>query len=141
MKNDKLLEAYINSLDQPVSDSEQKKLEALLQNDAVLKNEKGLHDKVRSLLSVTEKQSFGPYFANKVLAKLEQREVALEDYVFSFFNRYKLVAIGSLMLLFILNTALSDQGTLKEVFGLRTSVTTEDEIVSFDYYQLLNEGI
>jgi hypothetical protein len=63
--------------------------------------------------------------------------------LFSFFKKFQLAALGAIVVLLILNILFTEQISIKSILGLdRTDApTTEETVVSFDFFKTLNENL
>ena len=126
----------ILSLDAPVSANERAKLASLIQEDPSFRSLSDQYHTIRDMLKRKEADSFGPFFAERILHVVRQRAGNLDYQLFFFFKKYQVMILGVLVALLLANLFLSDNFTLKEIFGLEGE-TTED-IFSIDAYQDLN---
>ncbi|MEP6737463.1 MAG: hypothetical protein ABJA70_18205 [Chryseolinea sp.] len=143
MKQQELEDQYIRSLDVPMNNQERERFLTELRAHPTFVKELNLHSKVRELVTPKAPASFGPYFASKLIHKIENTGVVIDRQIFSFFKRFQLAALGIAVALLILNVMFADQANLKSVFGLdRTpTTTTDEEIISFDFYETLNNDL
>lgn len=123
----------LKSYDAPVNASEQEKLAALMQNDHVLRRQGDQYLKIRELLLHPEPDSFGPFFAERIMQQLRQRASEIDYLIFFFFKKYQVLVVGVLVALLIANLLLTDQFTLRSLFGIDQQ-TTED-VFSIDLYK------
>jgi hypothetical protein len=127
----------LQSLDAPVSQADQHVLSAAMQEDFVLRRNYDQYLRIRDALKRKEADSFGPYFAERVMHVIGQRRQELEFVILFFFKKYQLLVIGILMALLIANLMLSDQFSLPGIFGLKKP--TDDDVFSVDQYTILPE--
>lgn len=130
-------ELLLKSWDAPVSASEREKLAMLMQNDHALRRQGDQYLKVRELLLRPEPDSFGPFFAERIMNQLKQRVNEIDYLIFFFFKKYQVLVAGVLVALLITNMLLSDQLTLKSILGIDQQ-TTED-VFTIDVYKNLTE--
>jgi len=114
-KNEELL---LRSWDATVQASERNALAALLQQDHVLRKQSDHYLKVRELLKHQEPDTFGPFFAERVMNMIRKNAENLEGLVFFFFKKYQLVVLGVVVALVLANLFITDQLTLASLFGL-----------------------
>ena len=114
-KNEELL---LLSWDATVQASERNALAALLQQDHVLRKQSDHYLKVRELLKRQEPDTFGPFFAERVMNMIRKNAENIEGLVFFFFKKYQLVVLGVVVALVLANLFITDQLTLASLFGL-----------------------
>jgi hypothetical protein len=141
MNEHELEDLYIRALDFPMSTAEKAKFLTALKRYPALPRQLIMHDKIRELASTKEPATFGPYFAAKLVHKIEQTGVVIDRQIFSFFKRFQLAAVGVVVALLILNMVFADQTSLKSIFGLDRTATQDEEIVSFDFSEILNNDL
>lgn len=135
---------YIKSLDVPMTADEKKSFLNELNRHPELAKQLAGHKKVRDLVALNKSVSFGPYFAAKLIHKIENTGVVIDRQLFSFFKKFQLAALGVIVVLIILNLAFTDQISLTSIFGLdrtTTPSTPQEEIISFDFSTLLNDTL
>ena len=130
---------FIRSLDVPMNPEEKEIFLKELQGNTQLAKHLSYHKQIRELVRATQPASFGPYFANKLILKIQNTGVVIERQIFAFFKKYQLIAAGIIIALLMLNVVLSEQQTVSSIFGLEDTTTPVDEIVSFDLYKTLNQ--
>jgi hypothetical protein len=140
-----LEELYLRSLDQTLSPSEKEQLEAGLRANPELAAEVRHYDHVRAMVQRKEAATFGPYFAQKVIDKLQTVKVGIDRQILIFFKRYQLAAIGLAVLLITLNVLSAEKLDLPSVLGLEETVTpdntpADEDLLSFDLYENLNNN-
>ncbi|HPH45725.1 MAG TPA: hypothetical protein PLJ60_08410 [Chryseolinea sp.] len=143
MKPQELEDLYIRSLDIPMTNVEKENFMNELHAHPEFAKQLAMHKKVRDLAEAKTPASFGPYFASKLMHKIENTGVVIDRQIFSFFKRFQLAALGMIVALIILNVALTDQVSLPSILGLdRTATpTTEEAVASFDFFESLNENL
>jgi hypothetical protein len=143
MSDQELEERYVRSLDLPPTTQDEDSLLEELQRRPELSNRLAQHKKVRELLTRKKPVSFGPYFAAKLLYKIENTGIVIDRQLFSFFKKFQLAALGVIVGLLILNVLFTDQATLTSIFGLdRTATPASDEAQApFDFFETLNKNL
>jgi len=140
MNQEKLEDLYIRSLDVPLSAVETELfLDALHKNPDQAK-ELAKHKKIRELLKAREAATFGPYFAARLVHRIQNTGVVIDRQIFSFFRKFQLAAVGVVVALIVLNIVLTEKITIKSILGIETTAPTE-EVVSFDFFETLNSDI
>jgi len=132
---------FIRSLDVPMNASEKESFLAALQENGKLSKVLSDHKTIRQMTRATTPATFGYYFASKLITRIENTGVVIDRQIFSFFKKYQLAAAGVIVALLILNTVFADQLSVGSIFGLESTTTTSDEIVSFDFYESLNNDL
>ena len=128
-------ELLLKSFDVPISAREREELSLGMQSDSTLRRQSDQYLKIRELMLRVEPDSFGPFFAERIMQQLKQRVNEIDYLIFFFFKKYQVLALGVLVALLITNLLFTDQLTLKSLFGIEQE-TTED-ILSIDLYKNL----
>lgn len=122
----------LKSWDAPVSLNEREKLSALMQDDPVIRKQSDQYLRIRAVLLRSDPDSFGPFFAERIINIVKQRENETEYQILFFFRKYQVIILGVLVALLAANIFLTDELTLKALFGLDEE-TTQD-IFFIDVY-------
>lgn len=144
MTHQELEALYIRSLDMPMTVDEKNIFLNELNKHPELAKQLADHKKVRDLVRPNKSFSFGPYFASKLIRKIENSGIIVDRQLFSFFKKFQLAALGVIVVLIILNLAFADQISLTTLFSLDRTATptaTQEEIVSFDFSTILNDTL
>jgi len=126
-------ELLLKSLDAPVNADERERLATGMQENPALRKQSDQYYKIREMLKRKNADSFGPFFAERVLHVIKQRAGNIDYLVFFFFRKYQVVILGVLVALLLANLFLSDNITLKSIFGLEGE--TPEDIFSIDAYK------
>lgn len=138
MTFEQIEDLFIQSLDSPLRENEQRQLAYELQHNPEWAKRLSGYEKIRKHMRHTEGSTYGPYFASKLIAKIQNTRTEVERQIFIFFKKYQLAAFGIIAALVILNTFFSDSVTIDSIFGVNDTMVPSDEIVSFDFYETLN---
>jgi hypothetical protein len=128
---------FLQSLDRDMDDKEKMKLAEAMKSDGTLKKNASQFIKLRSELLRNEEDSFGPFFAERVINKIKSVKKEIDFQIFFFFKKYQLAAIGIVVALVVLNIVLSDNLTFKSILGFEDEQMSD--IVTIDLYQNLTE--
>lgn len=128
-------ELLLRSLDAPVSARERETLALAMQNNFSIRLSSDQYQTIRSMLLRPEPDSFGPFFAERILNMIKQRTQQIDYLIFFFFKKYQVVLVGILVALLVSNMLLTDQLTLKGIFGLEQDAS--EDIFSIDLYENL----
>lgn len=128
---------FLQSLDGQISDDQKKKLAKALEGNSILKKNADQFLKLRITLSRKKGESFGPFFAERIVNQIRSLKKEIDYQIFFFFKKYQLAAIGVVVALVVLNIVLSDSLTVKSVLGFEDEKV--DDIVTIDLYQNLTE--
>jgi len=131
---------YLKSLDSLLSEEENRTLEIEFARNSMLKTELLQYNEMRRVLQAKEPATFGPYFATKLIYKIQNTGLAIDREIFWFFKKFQLAAIGVVVTLLLLNIFFSG-GDLMAALGLDASATSQTDIVSFDYSELFNDDL
>jgi hypothetical protein len=131
MTPQQLEDLYIKSLDQPLSEEESASLKKALESTGV---QQSLHhyDEIRASLRRNEEATFGPFFAQKVVNKIMNMRVEIDQQIAFFFKKYQLAVLGVLVALLVVNVVLSDQLNISSILGIEDTTATTDDIVTFN---------
>ena len=128
---------FLRSLDGKISDHERTKLQTAMDSNRQLKRNADQFINLRSKLMRTSEDSFGPFFAERIINRIKSLKKEIDYQIFFFFKKYQLAAIGVVVALVVLNIVLSDNLTVKSVLGFEDEKV--DDIVAIDVYQNLTE--
>jgi anti-sigma factor RsiW len=93
--NAKHKELLYRSFDAPLSDAEQKELELALAESAELQAEKATLVSMRAALSATAASGFGPFFPERVMARINAEEASPEALWLSVRSLFRWVAAAA----------------------------------------------
>ena len=137
-KDKKILKLLYRSLDDDLKDKDQKKLDEALEKSEDLRKEKERVLAQRQAVADSAGQSFGPFFAERVMNRIEglgQKKNGLEAFYESFMTAFRKVAIVSaavLVLLISYNVVKSDIVPEDELFFMAD--TTIEEILELPLF-------
>ena len=129
---------FIRSLDEPLSGEEKDVLVKALRANAGWATDISQYKRIRDVLLRSQAATFGPYFAKKVITKIQNLGIEIDRQIVGFFKKYQLVALGVLIALLAVNVVFSDKLSITSVLGIQDTPATDDGIVSFDFYENLN---
>lgn len=130
-------ELLLRSWDGSVSARERQTLAEVMQNNPAMRQQSDQYQKIRTMLLRTEPDSFGPFFAERIMNMIKQRTQEIDYLIFFFFKKYQVLLVGVLVALLVSNMLLTDQLTLKGILGLDEG-TTED-VYTIDLYDNLTK--
>lgn len=101
--------------------------------------EESYNNRIQEILSKGKSQTFGPFFAERVIHHIAMMEEQIEYQLFSFFKKYQLAAIGVVVALLVTNIILSDAWSVSSILGLEKNLATDTvtDILQIDLYQNL----
>jgi hypothetical protein len=147
MKINELEELYLRSLDHPLTSAEQLELEAALRTFPEFASDVAKYKNIRDSVRRSDEATFGPYFAQKVIEKLQTVKLGIDRQIMIFFKRYQLAALGFVMLLLMINLWSAEKLDLPSVMGYEETTvpetapsSDEDDLLSFDLYENLNNN-
>lgn len=141
MTPNEIEDLYIRSLDAQMTPAEKELLLKALNENSGLARGLSAHKKLREVIKPDQPATFGYFFAAKLVARIQNTGVVIDRQIFSFFKKYQLVAAGVIVVLLILNTLFAEQFSLDAIFGLQETTTPAEEIVSFDFHEILNNDL
>lgn len=130
-------ELLLRSWDGSVSAGERQTLAEVMQNNPAMRQQSDQYQKIRTMLLRTEPDSFGPFFAERIMNMIKQRTQEIDYLIFFFFKKYQVLLVGVLVALLVSNMLLTDQLTVKGILGLDQG-TTED-VYTIDLYDNLTK--
>ncbi len=130
-------ELLLRSLDTSISKEEQAKLVKLLADNNELRTKSDQVVQLREMLRHQEQDSFGPFFAERIAYRISQLKKEVDYQIFFFFKRYQLLAAGIVIALLAINILLSDQLSIKSIFGLEEEAI--EDVVAIDVLSSLTK--
>ncbi|MBS1557455.1 MAG: hypothetical protein JST69_01905 [Bacteroidetes bacterium] len=131
----KVEDLFLQSLDGPLTREQKEVLAQQLLSDRKLKLTADQYILIREKLKREEPDSFGPFFAERIVNKIRNLKQEIDYQIFFFFRKYQVAVIGVLVALLALNIMFSDQLTFKSILGFEDQ--NQDSIVTIDLYQNL----
>ena len=132
---------YIRSFDEPMNAEEKELLLKALKANAGVATDLSHYKKIREVLLRNAQTTFGPYFSRKIVTKIQNVGIQIDRQILAFFKKYQLAAVGIVIALLALNAVFADQLNLQSLFGLEDPTTQTEEIVSFDFNEILNNDL
>ncbi|MBL7856635.1 MAG: hypothetical protein JNM57_03025 [Cyclobacteriaceae bacterium] len=130
-------EMFLHSLDSRLPEGDLVKLELTLQQNSTLKSKAQQYLQLREMLMQKETDSFGPFFAERILHQIKQRTQEIDYLILFFFKKYQLVIIGIVIALLAANIFTAEELTLKSILGMGEQ--TIEDIISIDVYKNITE--
>ncbi len=130
-------ELLLRSWDAPVSAGERQTLARVMQTSPPLRQQSDQYQEIRTMLLRTEPDSFGPFFAERIMNMIKNRTQQIDYLIFFFFKKYQVLLLGVLVALLVSNMLLTDQLTLKGILGLDQE--TINDVYAVDLYENLNK--
>ncbi|AYB29112.1 hypothetical protein [Chryseolinea soli] len=131
---------YILSLDQKLAPADEDRLLTALREHPDWARSLAQYKTTRDVLRASSPATFGPYFASRLMHKLQNTGAVIDRQLFGMFKKFQLAAVGVVVALLILNVALSEQSSWKSVLGIEEETSTPPEQqVPFDFYETLND--
>jgi len=134
-------ELYIRSFDEPMNAEEKELLLKALKANAGVATDLSHYKKIREVTLRSNPTTFGPYFSKKIITKIQNVGIQIDRQILAFFKKYQLAAVGIVIALLALNAVFADQLNLQSLFGLEDTTTQTEEIVSFDFNEILNNDL
>ena len=132
---------YIRSFDQPMNAEEKEFLLKALKANTGVATDLSHYKKMREVLLRNSPATFGPYFSRKIVTKIQNVGIQIDRQIIAFFKKYQLAMVGVVIALLALNAVFADQLNLQTLFGLEDTTTQTEEIVSFDFNEILNNDL
>lgn len=130
-------ELLLKSWDAPLSGEERTLLTSQMQQNASLRWQSDQYLKIRALLQRAEPDTFGPFFAERIINVIKNRTEKIEYLIFFFFKKYQVLVAGVFVALLITNLLLSDSLTVREILGLEQQ--TAEDVYTINLYNDLTQ--
>lgn len=143
MTQDEIEDLFLRSLDNPLSDDEKNKLKKAIETKMLPGEDVMRYNNIRSSLHRESPATFGPYFAQKVITKIQGMRAEIDQQIVFFFKKYQLAALGVFVVLLSVNIIFSDEINIPAILGIEETVvadTPEDDIEEFDFLEALNSN-
>ena len=140
MTKEKVEELYIRALDDFLGEAETRQLVEAMRSFPDLAKELTEYKKVREDVARKLPATFGPYFAQKVIARIQLNRLEIEAQIAFFFKKYQLAALGVFIALLTINIIFSDRADIPSILGLEETQPAEDDLLSFDFYENLTKN-
>ena len=142
MNTNEIEDLFLRSLDQTLSDAEKEQLVNALRTNQGLAKDVSQYKSIRESILRSKPATFGPYFAQKVITKIQNLRVEIDKQIVFFFRKYQLAALGVFIALLAINVIFSDQVDVPSVLGIKEEAATiDDEIIdAFDFQSNLTNN-
>ena len=142
MNTNEIEDLFLRSLDQPLSDAEKEQLVNALRTNSGLAKDVSRYKSIRESVLRSKPSTFGPYFAQKVITKIQNLRVEIDKQIVFFFKKYQLAALGVFIALLAVNVIFSDQLNVPSVLGIKEEAAAiDDEIIdAFDFQSNLTNN-
>jgi len=124
------IDLLIRSFDSDLSRNERAELGAALQNSPELRNEKTRLESIRGIIASSAVRSFKPFFATRVMQRIDAETNDQEDFFESLIRMFRRVALASalaVILLFASALLTGRTSSFSTLFGM-PQVTIEDTL-------------
>ena len=118
--NRKILDLLYRSFDDSLTQVEQQRLDQALSDSKELREEQIRITQMRSMISDSSHKSFHPFFAEKVLRRIQEQGRVAESFFDSLIDVFRPVAIAATILFIVLlsyNLFKSDKISLSSAFA------------------------
>ena len=142
MNTNEIEDLFLRSLDQTLSDAEKEQLVNALRTNQGLARDVSQYKSIRESILRSKPATFGPYFAQKVITKIQNLRVEIDKQIVFFFRKYQLAALGVFIALLAINVIFSDQVDVPSVLGIKEEAAAiDDEIIdAFDFQSNLTNN-
>ena len=140
MKPQEIEDAYLRSLDETLDAKAKDGLMAALRENPKLATELAKYKQWRDGAVRIMPATFGPYFAQKVINRIQNFGIEIDKQIMFFFKKYQLAAVGVIMALLALNIVLADRVNVDSILGIEQTAPADEEIASFDFSDVLNNN-
>ena len=142
MNTNEIEDLFLRSLDQTLSDTEKGQIVNALKTNTGLAKDISQYKSIRESILRSKPATFGPYFAQKVITKIQNLRVEIDKQIIFFFRKYQLAALGVFIALLAVNVIFSDQVDIPSVLGIKEEAAAiDDEIIeAFDFQSNLTNN-
>ncbi len=142
MNTNEIEDLFLRSLDQTLSDAEKEQLVNALRTNSGLAKDVSQYKSIRESILRSKPATFGPYFAHKVITRIQGLRVEIDKQIIFFFKKYQLAALGVFIALLAVNVIFSDQLDVPSVLGIKEEAAAIDEeiIDAFDFQSNLTNN-
>lgn len=136
MKPDEIENLFLRSLDENLNDAQKEVLVNSVGDQQGLAEDLSQYRRIREILLRSKPATFGPYFAQKVMNRIENMRLEIDKQIVFFFKKYQLAALGVFIALLAINVIFSDQMNIPSVLGIQDESVVEDgqeDIETFDF--------
>ena len=142
MNTNEIEDLFLRSLDQTLSDAEKEQLVNAFRTNPGLAKEVSQYKHIRQTILRNKPATFGPYFAQKVITKIQNLRIEIDKQIIFFFKKYQLAALGVFIALLAVNVIFSDQFDVPSVLGIKEEAAAiDDEVIeAFDFQNNLTNN-
>jgi len=135
--NKELYQLLLQSLDGSLTPEEQKRLDEGLRNHEALRQEKVVLERIREELGDT-KYHFDPFFAGKVMNRIEQMEKGTQSWGNGWIAAFRQVALPGLavLILLLVVTWLTEGSISLEAMTGISDLYQEDVLAQYDTFDI-----
>lgn len=123
----------LRSFDVPFSREENEKLDRLMSTEETWRREQSRYSALRDMIARKADESFGPFFAERVISRIKRRANEIDYLIWFFFKKYQVLALGILVALLVANIFLADQLTVPSLFGIQKE--SIEDFITIDLYK------
>jgi hypothetical protein len=123
--------------DENIAPDEREKIDQIVRQDRNLKLEYDAYRQMRDVLAEKRDDSYGPFFAERIINQVKRRTQEIDYLIFFFFKKYQVLIAGVLVGLLVINIILADKLTILSILGFQDE--TVEDFVTIDVYENLTE--
>lgn len=112
--------------------AQQTALTTALETDRDLKRKATQYDTLMATLKRPAPDTFGPFFAERVVHVLKSMQAQIDQEIFSFFKKYQLIIAGVVVALLVVNTLLASDTSILAILGIGNN--SEEPMVAADVF-------
>lgn len=140
MKSEEIESLFLRSLDENLSEAQQEEMIRSMQEQHLVED-LAKYKGIRESLKRNTPATFGPYFAQKVIHRIQNLGVDIDQQIVFFFKKYQLAALGVLIALLALNIIFAGTMDLPSLLGIEEpAVPLDDDLLSFDLYETITNN-
>lgn len=123
--------------DENIAPDEREKIDQIVRQDRNLKLEYDAYRQMRDVLAEKRDDSYGPFFAERIINQVKRRTQEIDYLIFFFFKKYQVLIAGVLVGLLVMNIILADKFTILSILGFQDEIV--EDFVTIDVYEDLTK--
>jgi len=135
MKPEEIESLFLRSLDENLSEAQLAEMLKSIEEQG-LAEDLSKYTRIRESFQRKAPATYGPYFAQKVIHRIQNLRVEIDQQIVFFFKKYQLAALGVLIALLAVNVIFADSLDLPSLLGIeQTTAPSDDDLLTFDFYE------
>ncbi len=127
MKPEEIEDLFIRSFDEPLNEAEKEQLVSAMRDNPPVARELAAYKDIRETVLRKIPATFGPYFAQKIVTRIQNMHIQIDRQIVFFFKKFQLAAAGVMVALLAVNVIFADQLNISSVLNIQDSVATASQ--------------